>query len=68
MLGLKMNSVAKHFALQAGGSHYPDVGGENLESFYRMVVKDIMQFTDDLIEDEYFDISTAIKERYLDAS
>jgi hypothetical protein len=63
-----MNSVAKHFALQAGGSHYPDVGGATLDAFYRMVVKDIMQFTDDLIEDEYFDISTAIKERYLDAS
>ena len=62
-----MNSVAKHFALQAGGSHYPDVGGENLASFYRMVVKDIMQFTDDLVDDENFDISTAIKERYLDA-
>ena len=62
-----MNSVAKHFALQAGGSHYPEVGGDTLESFYRIVVKDIMEFTDDLIADEHFDISTAIKERYLDA-
>lgn len=62
-----MNSVAKHFALMAGGSHYPDVGGETLYTFYKMVVKDIMQYTDELREEEWFDTSTAIKERYLDA-
>jgi hypothetical protein len=61
-----MNPVLKHFALQAGGSHYPEVGGDTLESFYRIVVRDIMEFTDDLIDDGRSNISEAIKERYLD--
>jgi hypothetical protein len=60
-----MNPVLKHFALQVGGK-YPTFGGADLESFYNIVVKDIMEFTDDLIDDGRSNISEAIKERYLD--
>ena len=34
-----MKKVFKEMALQVGGSHYPDVGGELLEKFGEMVVQ-----------------------------
>lgn len=33
-----MNEKIKHVALQVGGSHYPDVGGELLEKFARKII------------------------------
>ena len=33
-----MNDKLKEIALQAGGSHYPDVGGETLEKFARLLI------------------------------
>ena len=33
-----MNSKIKEIALQVGGSHYPNVGGELLEQFARKVI------------------------------
>lgn len=33
-----MNNVIKQLALQAGGSHYPDVGGKTLEKFAELIV------------------------------
>ena len=33
-----MNDKLKEIALQAGGSHYPDVGGETLERFARLLI------------------------------
>ena len=33
-----MNKKIKELALQAGGSHYPDVGGKTLEKFAELIV------------------------------
>ena len=33
-----MNQKIKELALQAGGSHYPDVGGKTLEKFAELIV------------------------------
>ncbi len=33
-----MNEKIKHIALQVGGSHYPDVGGEMLEQFAHKII------------------------------
>ena len=35
-----MNNVIKQLALQAGGSHYPDVGGKTLEKFAELIVRE----------------------------
>jgi hypothetical protein len=35
-----MNENIKEIALQAGGSHYPDVGGVTLEKFAQMIVQE----------------------------
>lgn len=47
-----MHPKIKEIALQAGGSHYPEVGGETLEKFAELVVKECaelfpMTFTDE---------------------
>jgi hypothetical protein len=41
-----MKQKFKEIALQAGGSHYPDVGGDLLEKFGEMVVQECI----DIIE------------------
>lgn len=35
-----MHPKIKELALQAGGSHYPEVGGKTLEKFAELVVKE----------------------------
>jgi hypothetical protein len=35
-----MNEKIKDIALQVGGSHYPDVGGELLEKFARKIINE----------------------------
>lgn len=35
-----MHPRIKELALQAGGSHYPEVGGELLQKFAELVIKD----------------------------
>ena len=35
-----MKEIYKQLALQAGGSHYPDVGGDLLEKFAELLVKE----------------------------
>jgi len=35
-----MHERIKELALQAGGSHYPDVGGKTLEKFAMLLVKE----------------------------
>jgi hypothetical protein len=47
-----MNPKIKELALQAGGSHYPEVGGETLEKFAELVIRECaelfpMTFTDE---------------------
>ena len=38
-----MKQVFKEIALQVGGSHYPDVGGDLLEKFGEMVVAECIK-------------------------
>ena len=38
-----MNDRIKEFALQAGGSHYPDVGGKTLENFALMLINECIK-------------------------
>jgi hypothetical protein len=33
----------EELALQAGGSHFPTVGGKNLESFADLLIKDVLE-------------------------
>jgi len=35
-----MNERIKQLALQAGGSHYPDVGGQTLETFAELLIQE----------------------------
>lgn len=35
-----MHATVKKLALEAGGSHYPDVNPTQLEYFYKLVVKE----------------------------
>lgn len=37
-----MRKEFEHLALLAGGSHYPQVGGDNLDTFGRLVVEDCL--------------------------
>ena len=41
-----MKPVFHDIALQVGGSHYPDVGGQRLEQFGRMVAQRCMALAD----------------------
>ena len=38
-----MNERIKELALQAGGSHYPDVGGKTLEKFAELIIKECIR-------------------------
>jgi hypothetical protein len=38
-----MRKEFEHLALLAGGSHYPRVGGENLDLFGRLLVEDCVE-------------------------
>lgn len=44
----KLTPKFHEFALQTGGSHYPDVGGELLQKFGEMVVNECCQMMLDL--------------------
>ena len=37
-----MTPKFKEIALQVAGSHYPDVGGKNLETFGKMVIDEML--------------------------
>lgn len=41
-----MNQKIKELALQAGGSHYPDVGGKTLEKFAELIVRECAEIAD----------------------
>ena len=41
-----MNQKIKELALQAGGSHYPDVGGKTLEKFAELIVLKCAEIAD----------------------
>ena len=38
-----MKKEFEHLALLAGGSHYPQVGGDNLSTFGKLVVEDCIK-------------------------
>ena len=38
-----MRKEFEHLALLAGGSHYPQVGGDNLDTFGRLLVEDCVE-------------------------
>lgn len=38
-----MRKEFEHIALLAGGSHYPKVGGDNLDTFGKLLVKDCVE-------------------------
>ncbi|NDB81250.1 MAG: hypothetical protein EB127_00650 [Alphaproteobacteria bacterium] len=42
-----MNERIKELALQAGGSHYPDVGGKTLEKFAALIVRECARSAND---------------------
>ena len=42
-LGIFMRKEFENLALLAGGSHYPQVGGDNLESFGKLLVQDCVE-------------------------
>lgn len=39
----KMNEKIKEIVLQAGGSHYPEVGGELLQQFARLLINECIE-------------------------
>ena len=43
-----MNERIKELALQAGGSHYPDVGGKTLEKFAELIVQECLNICVDM--------------------
>ena len=54
-----MRKEFEHLALLAGGSHYPDVGGENLDTFGRLVVEEcLVTIQERTIAEEHTDWET----------
>ena len=43
-----MNERIKELALQAGGSHYPDVGGKTLEKFAELIIQECLNICEDM--------------------
>jgi hypothetical protein len=41
-----MNPIIKQLALEAGGSHYPEVGGKLLEKFAELIVRECAKIAD----------------------
>jgi hypothetical protein len=48
-----MNPKIKELALQAGGSHYPEVGGKTLEKFAELIVAECADFLRDTLDDHF---------------
>ena len=42
-----MNKKIEELALQAGGSHFPRVGGKNLENFADLLLKECIKICED---------------------
>lgn len=49
-----MNKKIKELALQAGGSHYPEVGGAQLEKFAELLIKECAGVTLDYKNDDHY--------------
>jgi hypothetical protein len=60
-----MNKKIEELALQAGGSHFPRVGGKNLEKFTELIVKETMQVVaNNLPQNTYLDVADAVIEHF----
>jgi hypothetical protein len=46
-----MNPKIKELALQAGGSHYPEVGGTTLEKFAELIIRECIDIANDTRHD-----------------
>jgi len=42
-----MNEKIKELALQAGGSHYPEVNSKQLEKFAELIIRECAKIADD---------------------
>lgn len=45
-----MQEKIKEIALQVGGSHYPDVGGDRLEKFAQLIINECCNILTDHVE------------------
>jgi len=45
-----VNTMIKNLALEAGGSHYPNVNTMQLERFYQLVVCECARIVQDLVD------------------
>jgi hypothetical protein len=60
-----MNKRIKELALQAGGSHYPDVNPAQLEKFAELIIKDCVGIIDNQGKFlRYNELSTKIYEHF----
>ena len=58
-----MNERIKEIALQAGGSHYPTVGGKTLEKFAELLLKECVELisaTRDLAIEDGWNVDEAM--------
>lgn len=58
------NKKIYDIALQVGGSHYPDVGGELLEKFGEMIIKECAELAEKESSYPYKSYSEMIKEHF----
>lgn len=59
-----MNERIKEIALQAGGSHYPTVGGKTLQDFADLLIKDCIDNVKVWEKDSRNHISYMLKQHY----
>ena len=59
-----MNERIKEIALQAGGSHYPTVGGKTLQDFADLLIKDCIDNVKVWEKDSRNHISYMLKKHY----
>lgn len=71
------NKIYEEIALQAGGSHYPDVGGSTLETFAELLIEECIKaventnthhayttFDKDMIDSTISKCSQSIRDRF----
>lgn len=61
-----MNERIKELALQAGGSHYPEVGGKLLEKFAELLIKQCISKIEEAAEHspELYGVALDIQEYF----
>ena len=59
-----MNERIRELALQAGGSHYPDVGGKTLEKFAELIVRECSAIADEPTSQPFQSYGEKIKQHF----